>query len=473
MFAFAIYDKNKSRLCLFRDHMGIKPLYYAYKNGFLSFSSELKGLTSLFSVQGVGLEPDPGALEFYAVFGYIPSPYTLYHDIAKLPKSSWLFFDLATKAPPKIFSYSLRDVAVTTRNEFMQLIEERTLEHLASDVPVGVFFSGGTDSSLIASILHKYGINLKAFSIQMRGKEEDAYYFTEISKRLGLHTEMHSFGVKEFDEIYPTVMKNIDEPISDNSIFPTYYLSKKAAEEVKVVLSGEGGDELFLGYPRNLALERIRGKAEGYTLLDALYTHLPFFRGKNFLFERLFMWTRQPVSYYLVHMSPSRGFASSAAWHHAKELIVESGVEPLALDREFYLENNLLKKIDMATSYASIEGRVPLLDRGIVANASRFNQFHLEGGVLKAMLKKILTQYLPPELVYRGKSGFGMDLHQYFKESRYLKQDLERAIAFFTKKGMLLPKHLLQRQDVFIQRSPNYCFSLISLYYAFQNTQKR
>ena len=172
-------------------------------------------------------------------------------------------------------------------------------------------------------------------------------------------------------------------------------------------------------------------------------------------------------------MSPARGFVSSSAWRSAKAWIVRSQAEPLAFDREFYLENDLLKKIDMATSYASIEGRVPLLDRAIVANAPRFNQEHLRGGVLKAFLKKILTGYLPSSLVYRGKSGFGMNLHRYFKESQYLRSDLIRAARTLAGQGIALPQGFLENVDQHIQRSPNYCLGLISLFYALRNAEER
>lgn len=472
MFACAIYDTRTHELFLYRDAMGIKPLYYGYHEGFFAFSSELKGLTKLFQEQNIPVILQPEALEEYSVFGYIPSPRTLYHSILKLPRSSWLRFDLVHKTPPEVHQYRLQDPLCGNESKLATLIEERTLEHLVADVPVGVFFSGGTDSSLIASILQKHQIKLKTYSIRMSGKEEDAKYFEAISKNLGIQAEVYAFDVEEFDEVYPTIMSQMDEPLYDNSLFPTYYLSKQAAKEVKVVLSGEGGDELFLGYPRDLVLERLGERAEEYTWLDRLYTALPFFPAKNKLFERLFVWAKQPLSYYLTHMSPARGFVSASAWRRAKSLIFEAHTSPLALDRDWYLENDLLKKLDIATSYASIEGRVPLLDRGIVANATQYRDKHLQGGVLKALLKRILTRYLPAELVYRGKSGFGMNLHRYFASSRYLRSDLLAAIAYLPARGVRLPHGLEKNPDRFIHRTPNYCFGLISLFHALKNVER-
>lgn len=472
MFACAIYDTRTHELFLYRDAMGIKPIYYAYDQGFFAFSSELKGLTMLFQERGISLSVEKEALEEYSVFGYIPSPRTLYHSIRKLPRSSWLRFDLVRKSSPEIYRYQYEDPVCQNEPELAALIEERMLEHLIADVPVGVFFSGGTDSSLIASILQKHQIKLKTYSIRMNGKEEDAKYFEAISKKLGIQAEVYSFDVKEFDEVYPLIMTRLDEPLCDNSLFPTYYLSRQAAKEVKVVLSGEGGDELFLGYPRDLVLQAVGKKLEGYTWLDRLYTALPFFPAKNKLFEHLFIWARQPLSYYLTHMSPARGFLTASAWKRVKSLITVAGTEPLALDREWYLENDLLKKLDIATSYASIEGRVPLLDRGIVANAARYQHEHLQDGVLKAILKRILTRYLPSELVYRGKSGFGMNLHRYFASSRYLRTDLLAAIAYLPTQGMQLPRGLATNPDRFIRRAPNYCFGLVMLFHALKNVER-
>ena len=154
------------KLFLF-DHVGIKPLYYSYEQGHF-LSSELKGLTTFFHEQSIPLERHPEALELYSVFGYIPSPLTLSLHL-EAPKILVLTFDLRTKEPPVVQSYILKDSIRENEKAFAALIEERTLEHLVADVPVGIF-SRGTDSSLIASILHKHAITLKAFSIRMDGK---------------------------------------------------------------------------------------------------------------------------------------------------------------------------------------------------------------------------------------------------------------------------------------------------------------
>ena len=474
MYAFAIYDKNKKQIYLFRDHVGIKPLYYLYRDGLFAFSSELKGLTHIMKEKYGEVSINHEGINLYKVLGYIPSPHTLYKNIWKLERSSFLVFDIATKHIQKITA--LKPIVKETNDfkDFSNIIEQTILNHLVSDVPVGVFFSGGTDSSLIAAVLHKHGVDLETFSIRMTRKKEDERYFQAIAKHLSLKSRVFDFGIKEFDEIYHEVMDRIDEPLSDSSLFPTYYLSKQSARFIKVILSGEGGDEYFYGYPRSKILFGFNSKKCDFhiTILDRLYFTIPSFFGKNRLFEKLFQFVGQPISYYLVHMSPARDLATLAEWRRTKEEFRGKKVTPMEFDQKFYLENDPLRKTDLMTSYSSIEGRVPLLDANIVLNAPYFANKHLEGGVLKASLKKILTSYLPANLVYRGKSGFGMDMRAYFYESQHLKLDLNRAIKFLSERGVIDMKWKDNDIKRGIDKYPNFCFSLISLFYVMRNNEK-
>lgn len=474
MFACAIYDRRVDKLYLLRDHAGIKPLYYAEMNGTFLFSSELKGITRYVRETGQALVRDARAIELYAVLGYVPSPHTLYQGIHKLPKMSWAEVDCSTPVPMvHIERYGLEASQIQSEDELAELIERRTLEHLEADVPVGLFFSGGTDSSLLATILHKHDINLKTYSVRMEKKQEDEAYFTAIADRLSVEPHVVDFGVPEFDEVYPLITQRIDEPMFDNSLFPTFYLAREAAKEVKVVLSGEGGDELFLGYGRQAKLAHLQMKREGVTWLDKLYKYTPSFPAKNALFERLFLFAGQALSYYLVCMSPAKDRSTVHAWATAKEALAQTLVEPTGLDREWYLENDLLKKLDMATSFASIEGRVPLLDKNVFQAAQKSSPGqHLEGGVAKSLLKKILARFLPKELVYRGKSGFGMDMRTYFSKSAYLYNDLLKAAQYLQAEGVI--KNTVYADPLmYIRRYPNYCLSLIMLYYCLLNNEGR
>lgn len=471
MYAFAIYDKNKKLIYLFRDHLGIKPLYYAYYDGVFVFSSEMKGITHILKEKNIKLPLNQEGIDMYKVFGYVPSPNTLYKNIWKLEKSSFLVFDLEKKQIEKIVFFKPKIKEIRAVKEFENAIEKAIINHLISDVPVGVFFSGGTDSSLIASILHSRGVDLETFSVRMAGKNEDEKYFKKIANHLSLKSKVFDFGVKEFDEIYCEIMNNLDEPLSDNSIFPTYFLSKQASRSVKVVLSGEGGDEYFYGYPRSKTLFRLNSKARDFniTMLDRFYFATPSFFGKNYFFEKIFKMAGRPISYYLIHMSPSRDLATLKEWKRAKEEFQRKNASSMEFDTVFYLENDLLRKTDFSTSCNSIEGRVPLLDSNIILNAPNFSGLHLAGGALKSLLKKFLSNHIPYELVYRGKSGFGMDMRQYFHKSKYLKEDLLKAVKFLTEQRIIDMKWKKINIDRVIDKYPNFCFALVSLFYSIKN----
>lgn len=472
MYAFAIYDKKNRRVYLFRDHAGIKPLYYTHSDGLFAFSSEIKGLTHILKEKYGEAALSQDGISMYKVLGYIPSPTTLYKDILKLERSTFLVFDLENKEIEKIVAFIPLVKEVRDDKKLSETIEQSILDSIVSDVPVGVFFSGGTDSSLIASVLHKHNIDLETFSVRMEGKGEDEKFFQAIVKHLSLKSQVFDFGIKEFDEIYYEVMNNVDEPLSDSSLFPTYYISKQAARSVKVVLSGEGGDEFFYGYPRSKILASFNQNKRDYgiTALDRLYFITPSFFGKNRFFENLFRVVGQPISYYMIHMSPARDLTTLDEWERTKNEFKKKNVSPMEFDQVFYLENGPLRKTDLVTSYNSIEGRVPLLAPNIVLNAPYFSNAHLEGGVLKAVLKKILSAYLPVDLVYRGKSGFGMDMRLYFRESKYLKNDFREALVFLSKIGVVDMKWNERDADRAIEKYPNFCFSIVSLYYAVKNS---
>lgn len=470
MFAFAIYDKLNQKIFLARDHVGIKPLYYYAENGIFAFSSELKGITKILRTKNIDVEIDNKSIDFYFVFGYIPSPLTLFKNIKKLSKSSYIEYDLSTRKIIQEKKYLALYKKISSREEYVELLEKKVIDHLMADVPVGVFFSGGTDSSIIASILHKYNIKLENFSIKINYKTDDVKYFSKINNKLNIKSNVYDFDLKAFDSVYEEIMDKIDEPSYDNSIFPTYFVSKMASKKVKVVLSGEGGDEFFYGYPRSLILSKLNNKKDySITLLDRLFFYTPPFKSKNFIFERLFVLFKKPISYYLLHMSPVRDLAALKSWKIVKNECKKRNIKPLEMDQEFYLENDLLRKIDFATSYASIEGRVPLLDVDIIKNSVLFESEKLEGNMLKSFLKKILSLYLPKDLVYRSKSGFGLDMVYFLKKSKFLSTDLKQAIAFLKSRKINIPKFKFNDINRMAERYPHYCFALISLYKSIKN----
>lgn len=469
MFALAIYDLERQKVLLFRDHAGIKPLCYYACNGIFVFASEIKGVLSALHKKNIVVNIDQKMIDLYLMLGYVPSPNTIYSDVLKLEKGTYVEYDLVKKEISSGGIYKASYTAVTSKKEYVDLIEKKILAHLISDVPVGVFFSGGTDSSLIAAVLNKHKINLETFSININYKSDDAFHFNKISEYLKLKSQVFDFGVKELDGIYEEVMSKIDEPSYDNSIFPTYFVSKKASEKVKVVLSGEGGDEYFYGYARSKVFYNLNTSTDySVSFLDYLYLFSPSFKSKNYFFEKLFSVTRKPISYFLVS-SPLRDRANLRQWKIAKREFEIRNLKPLDIDKEFYLENDLLRKTDFATSYVSIEGRVPLLDIDIIRNASLVEYEKLEGGVLKAFLKEMLSNYLPKELVYRSKSGFGINIAAVFKDSQFLRPDLMKAMEYLEARNI----YSIDRGDVQLltEKYAHACFALVSLYRSIRNNE--
>ncbi len=466
MFAFALYDKQKGKVCLYTDHESIKPLFYAQVEDILLFGSELKTVLSLRRSLSKEPEIDSEALDTYFALGYVPAPRTLFAGVRKLAPATWGEYDLENK-----------ELTVSAYNPFASVkalpvqdaVDHAVRSHLIADVPVGLFFSGGTDSSLLAAVLKAHGISLTAFCVEIADRPEDAQYAGEVAKLLGLSYEHLPFGVPEFDAIYDEVVNRIDEPFADSSLFPTYYVSKKAREKVTVVLSGEGGDEFFFGYPRSRDLFSMRTAHldASVGMLERIFFLLPAFRGKNKLFEHLYVWLRKPIAFYLLTMSPSKSLISFAQWCIAKKAIAQTVTAPSALDAELYLPNNLLRKADLATMYASVEGRVPLLDKQVIAAAKEAAPSLRDLAVLKPALKQLLAQYLPEAVVYRKKTGFGLRTKSYLGTSVKLKRDLTEAVAYLKQKSLLRIR--IPNEAELAARYPNVCWQLVFLYHALKN----
>ena len=466
MFAICIYDKKLNKIILARDHVGIKPLYYTLdKKNCLTFSSEVKGILNLYNAENSKFEIAKEEILNLLTLGFIQSPKTLYMNIFKLEKSSILEFDLNTKK----FEIEKFEIETKINNLSLDQVLERSVDrHLVSDVPVGLFFSGGTDSSIIASYLKKKNINMNAYSIVMPHKSIDEKYIDLIGKHLNLNLKTFVFDTNEFNQIYQEVMNKVDEPLYDASIFPTYFVSKMASKEVKVVLSGEGGDEYFLGYDRQLVLNKLAKYQDSkLSFLDYLYLLTPNFKGKKKIFEKIFIIFKKPISYFLLKMSI---WENISGWRNFKKMVVEKNMVGTEIDTEIYLENDLLRKIDFATSYSSLEGRVPLLDPEVIAFTDKLTADQkLTNNELKFELKKVLENYLPKEYIYREKSGFSSPLSYFFKNSKLLREDLYRAIGFFRTQEYVWKYIKDMDFDKLQKTSPYFCFTLISLYYCLKN----
>ena len=503
MFAFAIWDERKRELFLARDRVGKKPLYYTLtKRGTLVFGSELK---SLLEHPEVEARTSLLAIDAYLSFGYVPDPLSIFEEIYKLPPASHLTFKDGRIEIKQYwdFDYSVKDDAGATSNgvslfgedaclaELRRLLDEAVRVRLVSEVPLGAFLSGGVDSSTVVGLMARNMTQpVKTFSI---GFNEDTYDELKYARVAAEHfkTDHHEFVVTpDICRIIPELVRGFDEPFADSSAIPTYMVSKLAREHVTVALSGDGGDELFAGYTRYLidsnraAWSRLpRFVRAG--MMQPLSHRLPHgARGRNFLHNVAL----DPLARYADSVSVftslakkplyAREFsqrltaamndeANDEARHAANfERIAErvSANEPvhrlLYLDSKTYLPGDIMTKVDRMSMAVSLETRAPLLDHKLIDFVTRLPaEWKLRGGETKRILKRAVEDFVPHEILYRKKQGFGIPLDQWinrelrdeFRET--LTDERARSRGYFDNRHIdnLFDEHERGRRDHSVQ----------------------
>jgi len=439
MFAFAIWDRRQRRLLLARDRLGVKPLFYWLESGRLAFASELRALRELLPRLS---EIDPQSVYDFFGFRYVPAPRTLYRGLEKLLPGHFLVADskgVKVQAywdiPPEDDSAKpLNDVAA----EVVEQLREAVRLRLIADVPLGVFLSGGTDSSAVVAFMAELGARpLRTFSVGFAEPEFNELPFARaVAGRYA--TEHHELVVKPEhlrDEL-PRLVKFRGEPIAEPTDVALYLISRRAAESVKVVLAGEGGDELFAGYPK-YAADRLAGlfAALPQELTRALLRWLPYrqHRLKTALealsirdeAERSVTWfssfSREErenlfAEEFLAQIDsahPARVFAG-----YLEKVRDRSPLKRmLYADLKVWLPDNLLLRGDLMTMAASIEERGPFLDHRLVEMAARLPTRLLTRGFrTKALLKDALRPYVPKEALFRRKVGFRVPVGEWFKK---------------------------------------------------------
>jgi asparagine synthase (glutamine-hydrolysing) len=445
MFAFALWDEKKARLLLARDPLGIKPLFYVVKGGNLYFASEIKALLLL---DDVSREMDFRALDHYFTYGYFPGAQTIFRDIKKLPPASYLVYE---NGGVHITSYwSIRYLPKsaygegTLREALLTTCRDAVKRHLVSDVPVGVFLSGGVDSSIVVALMSMVGErHFDTFSLGYAsgGRDELPYADTVANY---FHTNHHAFKVDpEMTQILPELLWHLDEPFFDNSIIPTYYISKLARETVKVVLSGDGGDEIFGGYEwtrRNQhrvaygmlpALLRNRlGKIGSGLQPEDEYGTSFMTRLKRLLndlntdLEAGFI-RRTTVSYSFRQMLYSPALKGELkdfdAADYRRMLLSEARVadereKMLYADTVSFLPDDCLFKVDRMSMAHGLEVRVPFLDKQLVEFAAGIPfGFKIRGLTSKYLLKKTFSSYLPRGLLKQRKQGFTIPISAWLR----------------------------------------------------------
>jgi len=440
MFAIALWDKKRRRLCLYRDRLGIKPLHYSFLPDGLVFASEIKALLEA----GVDREIDFEALSQFFSFEFIPAPRTIFRKIHKLLPGHRLIYENRDIRIEKYWDVVFEpDDPARSENDYAEEILHRLRQavrmRLISDVPLGVFLSGGLDSSTITSLMKEIEASpIKTFAIGFREKSFNELHYARLVADY-LQTDHQEFVVepKLVTELVPRIMNYLDEPLADASVIPTYLISYLARQKVTVALAGDGGDELFAGYDTYKAyrlatyyrrLPRFINNPlrSLVNLLPASSQRLSFeFKAKKFLLgidyppeiANYIWWGAYPPQEKARLFSPELQQITSSNPYEPVAFHLQSCRAQDTLDRLFYLDlklylqDDLLVKVDRMSMANSLEIRVPFLDYTFVEFAARIpNRLKLKGLQTKYILKKAMAGRLPEEIFRRPKIGFDIPL---------------------------------------------------------------
>jgi asparagine synthase (glutamine-hydrolysing) len=450
MFAFAIWDEKQKSLFLARDRVGKKPLYYSVtSNGSFVFASELK---SLLQHPGIPREVNPLAVDGYLTCGYVADPLSILRGIYKLPPGHHLTFANGRIKTQSYWDFNY-DQPSENRNgrgaddylvQLRSLLAESVRLRLIADVPLGAFLSGGVDSSTIVGLMSRETSQpVKTFSI---GFHEDSYNELKYARIAAKHfgTDHHEFVVTpDLVGIVDQLAWHLDEPFADSSAIPTYLVSKLARDYVKVVLSGDGGDELFAGYTRYV-IDRRRSRFGTLPrfvrkgLMAPLSRRLPHgARGRNFLHNvaldsldryldsiSIFTELNKPLLYtdaFRDQLARSVLYDEQPPIHFKTYAERVKTGEPLDamlyIDSKTYLPGDILTKVDRMSMAVSLEARVPLLDHKLIefVNSIPAN-LKLTGTETKHIFKHAIRDLVPPEILNRPKQGFGVPVQEWINE---------------------------------------------------------
>ena len=443
MFAIAVVDQDSRRLVLARDRIGKKPLYVGELSpGLLGFGSELK---TLLAVPGWTPQLSMPAVQDFFSLGYIPALDTIFEGIAKLPPAHWMSIEPGrdggaptiqqTRYAHVDFQPKWTDDEATLEERLLAELDDAVKVRLVSDVPFGAFLSGGLDSSVVCALMTRHlSQPLKTFSI---GFEEAAFDELPDARRVAQHlgTEHHELVVRaDATGLLDTLAHHFDEPFGDSSAIPTYLVSQLAAKHVKMVLSGDGGDELFAGYSRYrryAALQRIRrstlGMGPGLAKLAGAL--IPGARGRRLAGIGQRMGLPWPDDYLaLVGLASPADLgllfgerAKTDPFGSIRQRFVRSDIDSdmeriLSGDMDTYLADDILTKVDRTTMAVSLEGRAPLLDQNLIAFAARLPfDMKLRGEQGKYLFRKVAARLLPADVLNKRKQGFAIPLASWFR----------------------------------------------------------
>ena len=435
MYAFALHDSRRDRVYLARDRVGIKPLLYAVRNGQLYFSSSL---SSLRASGRIAIDPDPVGVRLYLHNQFVPTPHSIAAGVLKLPAASFIAVERGILRSPRAYWHppsrhgagKVQDWA----EELRGALADSVARHLVADVEVGLFLSGGLDSSIVLALMADRSPRpVAAFSIGFEdgGGHDETPFARHAAQRFGAELHSHPFGVKDAVAAATEFVSHVDEPLADPACLPTFALSARAARRLKVVLSGEGADELFGGYAYYDRFTTPRGRMR--RRLEPIRRTLCNLRCRADLVERMtryqarssssaypFAFSSEATDRLLAGLPAPRGTASIQArlesrW--GKGAPADGLSRALQTDFHGWLENDLMVKVDRMAMANSLEVRVPFLDHRVVELAGRMPpSLKRRGRIGKWILRETFGDRLGASLRDRAKHGFSLPLDRWLRE---------------------------------------------------------
>ncbi len=442
MFGFAIWDKAKKRLFCARDRFGIKPFHYYFDNKRFLFASEIK---AILKIESIDKSLSNEAIDCYFTYGYIIRDNTIYNNIKQLLPGHSLSLDLSARPALQIKRYwDINYEPDYTKTEAQWMVEiEGTLSeaiklHMISDVPLGAFLSGGIDSSSVVALMSKYSnAPIKTFSIGFKeNKYNELNYAEDVAKKYKTEHHTHIVESESIDELLPVLVSSYDAPFADGSAIPTHIVSKFARQFVTVVLSGDGGDELFAGYSRYSQMAKIHQMNFNSSILSKLIwgninRMMPgSVKGKNLAYylskdKKIF------PAYYSLFNLPERNQIFSKYFKNQlgifraeqfKEKLLQEYADNdflskvQKLDINTYMVDDILTKVDRVSMHNSLEVRVPILDHVFAELTFKIPcNLKLKGYDKKYIFKQSMKKYLPESIIAHKKQGFGVPMEYWFR----------------------------------------------------------
>lgn len=426
MYALAILDRNKRELHLARDRFGEKPLFYCYAEGRFAYGSNLLALAAL---PWIDTDIDPVSLERYIALHFIPGVRTILKGVHRVLPGERLLISIDDPVPKRHFYYRLPIgyQHSVSDDELAYQIEEAVVSRLVADVPVGIFLSGGLDSSIVATIASRHIPRVDTFSIGFHSRDHDeSIYAKHVAQAIGSSHHHFMFDENNFSELLPIVASALDEPIGDQAMLPLYWLCKEARQYVTVVLSGEGADEVFAGYEyyKNFTTQKNLGD-----WLKILFrrSHNPLWPYKRFIHNPF---PTTPSGFPLLADVAEReslleqSISEIDEWEQDLISIIQSSLSPLqrasGVDMVTWLPDDLLVKFDRMTMAHSLEGRAPYLQPGLVEIGLQLPPGdRMADGANKIALRRVAHRWLPKNILLRRKQGFVLPMANWLKQWFY------------------------------------------------------